>query len=71
MGTVIELFTGYVLDFVVLLNFCLGCQLGPQESDLEYEKWRAGHRYQNTSSKPGQMEVEAAKIFFGRSLEKH
>ncbi|CAN8029862.1 unnamed protein product [Ixodes persulcatus] len=72
VGTVIELFTGYVLDFFVLSNFCLGCELGPKEGDPGHEQWRAGHRCQmNTSSKPGQMEVEAATVLFGRSLDKH
>lgn len=72
VGTVIELFTGYVLDFVVLSNFCLGCQLGPKEDNPRYAEWLAGHTCQkNTSSKPGQMEVEAAQILFGRSLERH
>ncbi|KAH7978608.1 hypothetical protein HPB49_006095 [Dermacentor silvarum] len=33
VGTVIELFMGCALDFVVLSNFCLGCQLGPKEDD--------------------------------------
>lgn len=72
VGTVIEIFSGYVLDFQVLSNFCLGCELGPKDDDPEYSEWRVRHKCQkNTSSKPGQMEVEAAKILFGRSLEKH
>ncbi|XP_077500045.1 uncharacterized protein LOC144110831 [Amblyomma americanum] len=72
VGTVIELFTGYVLDFVVLSNFCLGCHCGLKEDDPEFEAWQAEHKFQkNTSSKPGEMEVEAARILFSRSLEKY
>lgn len=72
VGTVIELFSGYVLDFKVLSNFCLGCEIGPKDDDPRCSEWRARHKCQkNSSSKPGQMEVEAAKILFRRSLEKH
>lgn len=72
VGTVIELFTGCVLDFVVLSNFCLGCQLGPKESDPGYLQWKSGHACQkNSDSKAGRMEVEAALILFQRSLARH
>lgn len=30
VGTVIELFSGYVLDYMVLSSFCLGCEVGPK-----------------------------------------
>lgn len=72
VGSVIELLSGYVLDFVVLSNFCLGCEIGPKESDPAYQEWKDTHICQrNSSSKPGQMEVEAATILFERSLAKH
>lgn len=72
VGSVIELFSGYVLDYVVLSNFCLGCEVGPKPSSDGYEEWRANHKCQkNTNSKAGQMEVEAALILFQRSLERH
>lgn len=72
VGSVIELFSGYVLDFVVLSNFCLGCEIGPKESDPAYQEWKDTHICQrNSSSKPGQMEVEAATILFERSLAKY
>ncbi|CAN8010699.1 unnamed protein product [Ixodes pacificus] len=72
VGSVIELFSGYVLDYVVLSNFCLGCEIGPKESDPAYQEWKDTHICQrNSSSKPGQMEVEAATILFERSLAKH
>ncbi|KAH7979657.1 hypothetical protein HPB49_010317 [Dermacentor silvarum] len=72
VGTVIELFSGLVLDFVVLSNFCAGCESGPKESDPSYGAWKDGHKCQkNTNKKAGEMEVEAALILFRRSLERH
>lgn len=63
--------TGYVLDFVVLLNFCLGGQLGPKEQDPQHQEWEASHICQkNTSRKPHQTEAKATKILFGWSLQK-
>ncbi|XP_077521463.1 uncharacterized protein LOC144132728 [Amblyomma americanum] len=72
VGTVIELFTGLVLDFVVLSNFCAGCEQGPKEDDPTYPSWKQSHICQkNTSKKAGEMEVEAALILFQRSLQQH
>ncbi|KAM7295256.1 hypothetical protein ISCGN_024761, partial [Ixodes scapularis] len=72
VATVIELFSGYVLDYVVLSNFCLGCECGPQPGNPEYDEWKARHLCQkNTTCKAGQMEVEAALILFQRSLSLH
>lgn len=72
VGAVIELFTGLVLDYVVLSNYCAGCESGPKESDPSYEAWKASHACQkNSTKKAGEMEVEAALILFGRSLERH
>ncbi|XP_077537466.1 uncharacterized protein LOC144149688 [Haemaphysalis longicornis] len=72
VGVVIELFTGLVIDYVVLSNFCAGCERGPKEGDPAYEAWRATHTCQkNTEKKSGEMEVEAALILFERSLQKY
>lgn len=72
VGTVIELFSGLVLDYVVLSNYCAGCESGPKEGDPSYETWAASHVCQkNTTKKAGEMEVEAALILFKRSLERH
>ncbi|KAH9365874.1 hypothetical protein HPB48_022866 [Haemaphysalis longicornis] len=38
VGTVIELFTVLVLDYVVPSNFCAGCERAPKESDPAYEE---------------------------------
>ncbi|XP_075550753.1 uncharacterized protein LOC142584524 [Dermacentor variabilis] len=63
VGTVIELFSGLVLDYVVLSNYCAGCESGPKEGDPSYETWAASHVCQkNTTKKAGEMEVEAALI---------
>ncbi|XP_077503578.1 uncharacterized protein LOC144114016 [Amblyomma americanum] len=72
VGAVVELFTGYVLDYVLLSNFCLGCETGPKLNTGGYELWRSHHECQkNTNCKAGQMEVEAGKILFERSLQRH
>lgn len=72
VGTVIELFTGLVLDYVVLCNFCAGCERAPKESDPSYDEWKANHHCQkNSTKKAGEMEVEAALILFQRSWERH
>lgn len=76
VGTLIELFSGFVLDQVVLSNFCLACEKGPKEGTVGYEEWKASHEasqncQKNTNSKAGQMEVEAALILFKRSWERH
>ncbi|KAH7947254.1 hypothetical protein HPB52_008995 [Rhipicephalus sanguineus] len=68
--------TEFTLLSLPLLNQLLRCAKcefcsGPlNDGDPRYSEWRARHKCQkNSSSKPGQMEVEAAKILFGRSLE--
>lgn len=72
VGAVIELFSGFVLDFIVLSNFCAGCEHAPPEDDPNYSQWKVNHVCQkNTASKSGQMEVEAAVALFERSLARH
>ncbi|XP_077539634.1 uncharacterized protein LOC144152273 [Haemaphysalis longicornis] len=72
VGCVIEFYTGLVLDCAVLSNFCLGCSLGPKETDPKYNEWKRTHQCQkNTDVAAGCMEVEAALLLFGRSLEKN
>lgn len=72
VGAVIELFSGLVLDHIVLSNFCAGCERGPKPDDPHYEEWKATHICQkNTDKKSGEMEVEAGLILFKRSWERH
>lgn len=71
IGAVIELFTGYVSDYVVLSNFCLGCEVGPKPDSDGYAEWKVTHQCQkNTDSKAGHVEVEAG-LLFQRSLDRH
>ncbi|KAH7980379.1 hypothetical protein HPB49_015415 [Dermacentor silvarum] len=71
VGAVIELFSGLVLEYVVLSNFCAGCKCGPKAHDPHYEEWKASHVCQkNMDKKSGEMEIEAGLILFegfGRS----
>ncbi|KAH9360931.1 hypothetical protein HPB48_007012 [Haemaphysalis longicornis] len=72
VGVVIELFMGLVLDFVVLSNFCAGCERGPKVGDPAYQAWKDNHVCQkNTEKKAGEMEVKAGLILFLRSLQRH
>lgn len=74
LGVIIELFTGLVLEYVVLSNCCAECERGPKESDPAYETWRAAHICQKNTrkkKKSGEMEVEAALILFERLLQKN
>uniref|UniRef100_A0A1E1XP14 Putative kolobok-8 hm n=1 Tax=Amblyomma sculptum TaxID=1581419 RepID=A0A1E1XP14_AMBSC len=72
VGCVIEFYTGLVLDCTVLSNFCLGCEIGPTESDAAYHEWKAAHQCQkNIDVSARRMEVEAALQLFGRSLDKN
>lgn len=41
--TVIWLFLGYVLDYVVLSNFCLCCECGLKPDSPHYAEWKAEH----------------------------
>lgn len=43
VGTVMEFFTGVVLDCVVLSNRCHGCVLGPKEGSEGYKDGKASH----------------------------
>lgn len=71
VGCIIELYTRLVLDHVVLSRYSLGCQLAPDPSDECYRDWAINRQCQkNIDCNAGRMEVEAALILFGRSLEK-
>lgn len=38
VGAVTEFYSGLVLDFVVLSNYCHRCTLGPKPGDSEYDE---------------------------------
>lgn len=65
VGCIIELYTGRVLDHVVLSRYCHGCQLPPDPSEEGYGDWAINHKCQkNIERNAGRMEVEAALILF-------
>ncbi|CAN7947575.1 unnamed protein product [Ixodes pacificus] len=72
VGCIIEMYTGLVIDHIVLSNFCLGCSIGPKASEEGYADWLAEHECQkNVDCSAGRMEVEAALVMFRRSLSRH
>ncbi|KAG0429772.1 hypothetical protein HPB47_023294 [Ixodes persulcatus] len=74
VGTAIELFTGFVLDYIVLSNFppASACERRPKQNDLSHQAWKDGHICQKTTDKKaGEMEVEAGLILFERSWQRH
>ncbi|MDD9362874.1 MAG: hypothetical protein PV344_08130, partial [Anaplasma sp.] len=70
MGCNVELYSGLVINYIVLCNLCLGSSLGPKSKEENYSVWFADCK-KNIDCKPGRMEVEAALIMFRRSFEKH
>ncbi|XP_070395670.1 uncharacterized protein [Dermacentor albipictus] len=72
IGCIIELYTGLVLDHVVLSRYCRGCQGAPDPNDDGYGDWAVNHKcMKNIDCNAGRMETEAAIILFNRSLEKN
>ena len=43
IGIVIDFITGLPIDYEVLSNFCLKCQLAPPQEDEKYEEWKKKH----------------------------
>lgn len=74
VACVIDLLTGYVIDFVVLCKFCHTSAKAKQsfgEKSQEYKDWHKDHQPQCQSSYDGSspaMEVTAADILWKRSL---
>ena len=74
VGVVIELHTGLVIDTHVVSNHCVKCTRKPDPDHPTYDKWCEGHKYECTKNFNGSavaIEVEAAKVLFGRSVAKH
>ena len=72
IGIVIDLSTGFVLDYKVLSNYCHGCMIGPKPKDKGYQAWHSKHKpkcQKNYSGSANSMEVGAAKIMFSRSRQ--
>ncbi|KAG0428648.1 hypothetical protein HPB47_024372 [Ixodes persulcatus] len=72
VGCIVELYTGLVIDYKVVLNFCLGCMVGPKPDKESFEGWQERHKCQkNSDCKAGRMQVEETLTMFRRSLAKH
>ncbi|KAM7311103.1 hypothetical protein ISCGN_008011 [Ixodes scapularis] len=72
MGCILELYTGLVLDHVVLSRYCRGCQGALDPDDDSYGDWVINHKcMKNIDCNAGRMETEAALILFRRSLAKN
>ncbi|XP_030849798.1 uncharacterized protein LOC100891291 [Strongylocentrotus purpuratus] len=76
VGIVMSMDTGEVLDREVLSKICKACQSRKSwdREGEEYIKWWDDHKHSclgNHVGSSGSMEPEAAKILWGRSVEKH
>ena len=72
--SVIELFTGLILDYHVLCNFCQPCLSAPDDDDPAYPEWHRKHAPVCPINHPGSsnsMEVAGAKVLFARSEDLH
>ena len=70
----IELHNGLVIDTYTVSNYCVKCDGKPDLEEPSNDQWCTAHKVQCTNNLYGSavaMEVEAAKVFFGRSVEKH
>ena len=74
VGVIIELHTGLVLDSHVVSNYCMKCTRKPDPTHPTYDQWCEGHKTEcrkNFNGSSVAMEVEAAKVVFGRSVAMH
>ncbi|GFV73610.1 uncharacterized protein TNCV_1269901 [Trichonephila clavipes] len=75
IACVIDILTGYVIDFEVMCKVCRNCSVAKRElgeSSAEYDIWFEGHRKDcdiNHSGSSTSMEMEAALIFWERFQE--
>ncbi|GFU90966.1 uncharacterized protein TNCV_4922971 [Trichonephila clavipes] len=75
IACVIDILTGYVIDFEVMCKVCRNCSVAKGElgeSRAEYDIWFEGHRKDcdiNHSGSSTSMEMEAALILWERSQE--
>ncbi|GFT02086.1 uncharacterized protein TNCV_83891 [Trichonephila clavipes] len=75
IACVIDILTGYVVDFEVMCKVCRNCSVTKRElgeSSAEYDIWFEGHRKDcdiNHSGSSTSMEMEAALILRERSQE--
>lgn len=73
IGCVIDMLTGYVVDFQVMSKYCKECELAKNKlnkSSKEFEIWYEEHKDScsiNHSGSSGSMEVQAASKLWSRS----
>ena len=76
VAAVIDIYTGLVVDYVVLSKYCHACSLKKAElgpDSLEFNKWHESHKdcAMNYTGSSNAMEVEAARRLWSRSEERH
>ncbi len=76
VACVIDLLTGLPIDYEVLSNFCLKCQLASENPPApgDYEEWKQNHSPncpKNFNGSANAMEVEAALRLWKRSVADH
>ena len=74
IGVVIDLLTGLPIDYEVLSNFCLQCQLAPSSEDENLHDWlqkHSEHCSKNYAGSANSMELECARRIWERSEQKH
>ena len=77
VGCVVDLLTGLCIDFHVMSTYCHVCETkGTPLKDKpdEYEAWYNEHKKtcdKNFNGTSGMMEVEAARVLWGRSVERY
>ena len=72
MASVIDLLTGFIIDFEVLSNYCGKCKVAEEQSYAD--DWKAKHALnceKNFDGSAGSMEVECAKRIWARSIDKN
>ncbi|KAG0413614.1 hypothetical protein HPB47_009218 [Ixodes persulcatus] len=72
VGCILKLYSGLVLDHVVLSRYCRGCQGALEPDDDGYGDWVWNHKFlKNIDCNAGRLGAEGALILFKRSLEKN
>ena len=71
VGVVIELLTGFVIDFECISNFCAECEKHKNDDEWMQSHRDSGRCEKNFDGNSGMMEPEAAKEMWKRSIEKN
>lgn len=75
VGCVIDMDTGFIIDYCILSKFCRNCSMTKQqlgEDSAEYYFWNIGHKSDcemNYEGSSPNMEVTAAETLWKRSLD--